>query len=110
MNYQEVFQLKTMADTLREVEQIENKFPVTPELLASLVQYFKENFEFMTQIYASKQMKLDMFQELMLQPYSDACCCMGPQGSHPYCNCTMRELRYMYRYDIALVLLEEGLI
>jgi hypothetical protein len=103
MNYQELFQLKTMADTLREVEQIENKYPLTPELLASLVQDFKDDLKFMSP-------SLDKFQVLMQRPAIHPCGCMGPQDGQPYCGCEMRELRYTYRYDIALVLLEEGLI
>lgn len=104
--YSEFFKLKTMADTLREVELKENEHPLTDELLEALVKYYKRSVIFKQNI-GYPQEKIDSYEYLLSAPFIDACGCRGPQGDDPYCGCTMRELQYLYRYDIALVLLEE---
>lgn len=104
--YQELFKLKSMADALREVEEKENKYPLTDELLKALIRYYKNSFAF-----KQKQSdNVDSFQLLFQRPYLSACGCTGPRDGDPLCGCIMDELRYLYRYDIALALSEEELL
>ena len=104
--YSEFFNLKTMADALRKVELKENKYPLTDELLEALVKYYKRSV-IIKQNIGYPQEKIDSYEYLLSAPFIDACGCRGPQGDDLHCGCTMSELQYLYRYDIALVLLEE---
>ncbi len=107
--YQELFKLKSMADALREVEEKENKHPLTDELLKALIRYYKNSFAFEQKHGDNVQEKIDSFESLFQRPYSSACGCIGPRDGDPLCGCVMDELRYLYRYDIALALSEEEL-
>ncbi len=104
--YQELFKLKSMSDILREVELKQNKYPLTDELLKALVAYYKRSVIF-KQNTGYPQEKIDSYELLFERSYVAFCGCTGPESGDPYCGCIMDELRYLYRYDIALVLLED---
>lgn len=87
---------------LREMEE-RNLEPLTEELLGHLVRNVISSAIYRA---VSEESPNALIGEWLFdKPYSSACGCMGPQDGNPFCGCTMSFLRYEYRYEIALELI-----
>lgn len=89
-------ELKALTDTIRLMEGLKVE-PLTPELLTALVKRFENGI-----IHWPNSNPDQLFE----QPFSGACGCLGPHDGEPFCGCTMQQLQYQYRYDIALALVD----
>lgn len=94
----ELFKLKDASDLIRSSENSVH-CELTPELLKYLIVRFKSSVEWSF----NSKLKFDWFRE----PYTGACGCTGARDGEPYCNCMMIRLCYVYRFDVALAILEE---
>jgi hypothetical protein len=91
---EELYALKKSTDILRELEDL-NVQPLTGTLLDYLV--------FRIQAYKKRANGFNTNQ--VFEKHLDSLCgCMGPMNGEPFCNCAMNRLRYEYRYDVAIAL------
>src|SRR5574343_258742 len=91
---EQLSELKSHQDKIRGIEG-NNNYPLTPELLKQLCNRFLQSLQHFPKSVDS------LFEE----PYIGACGCLGPRDGELYCNCTMNNLQFKYRYDIALEIL-----
>ena len=96
----ELNKLKAHTDLSHELEGTKRQ-PLTEDLLNQLV----SRFVFLVQVCPDYE-----DNAIFEQPTMSACGCMGPQDGETFCNCTMVQLRYAYRYDLALKLVELGIV
>lgn len=93
---EELQKLKISTDILRDLEgRCENV--LTDKLLDQLVK-------------RSSKIYKDEPNRLFEPTDCSLCGCMGPQNGEIYCPCRMSNLRYEYRYDIALKLVELNIV
>jgi len=97
---EELIKLQGTIALLRSMEDDDND-PVDPDLLPFLVGYVAEDMRYR----GYKEPDL-----LFEQPFTSACGCMGPQDGYPLCNCAMRRKVHYYRYEIAIKLVELGIV
>ena len=95
----ELIKLKNAAELIRASENSIH-CELANELLNHLIARFKSGVEWSIK----SKLKFDWFSE----PYTDACGCTGPRNGEPFCNCTMVRLCYIYRFDVALAILEKS--
>lgn len=105
-NKQQLVELKSLCDSVRAIEG-GNTHPLTDELLQQLVARFWSNKKFVdSMVGKTKQQIPTVDDQLFSEHHYNACGCMGPRGGEMFCNCVMSHLRYEYRYDIALSVLD----
>jgi hypothetical protein len=106
-NVQQLKELKQMTDNLREMEGTKVE-ELTPELLKQLVALFWSNKKYAESLIAHSTQSISTVDEQLFgENFSGACGCLGPQDGELYCGCAMERLRYQYRYDIALVIMDQ---
>lgn len=94
---EQLIDLKETVDKLRIAEE-RNVAPLTDVLLEQLVNRVKKSIKYDIR---------DIDQIIFDKPNFNLCRCLGPRNGELFCNCKMNMLRYEYRYDIALNILEE---
>lgn len=96
-NKEQLLQLKSHVDSLRELESPNTEL-LTNELLQQLINRVTD------EVKCFPNLTLD--EAIFREYHSYACGCLGPRYGELYCNCRMSKLRYEYRYDIALSMLD----
>lgn len=89
----ELLELKTWTDSIAKFEG-GTKIELTDELLQQLK----------ARVYRWPNTDVNA---IFLEPFVSACGCIGPMDGDLYCPCQMTRLRYEYRYDIALSMLDD---
>lgn len=102
--YDQLVQLKEHADSIRQIEQ-KPVHELTQQLYLQLCDRVKSFVKFPALKDWLEEPSETIWDQLFNSPYNGACGCMGPRDGELYCGCTMRNLQYEYRYDIALGLI-----
>ena len=89
----QLLQMKRLSDDLR-ISQGDCGTSLTPVLLEQLVYMVKNYMKWRPDI-----------NYIFEQPAMTPCGCLGPCDGQLYCPCRMEQLRYQYRYYIALEML-----
>lgn len=93
----ELIEFKKMQDAMNG--SLYDTKPVDPDLLVHLVRRVKQR------MFNLPGYTLDNF--LSAEPYVSACGCMGPRGGEPFCNCVMVSYGQVYKFDVAIAILQE---
>lgn len=111
---EQLLDLKKAADTLRKAEK-SNIEPLTEELYQQLkariinsLKLCEQPDTILNNPFIIKYQQDKTIDDILFDPWQpNLCGCLGPIADELYCSCKMNMLKYEYRYDIALKLLEE---
>lgn len=99
---EQLIERKKAADLLNE-----STIELTDELLYQLESRFWSNKKYLDNLQEKTQKVVQNSADYLFEsPCVGACGCLGPQYGELYCSCTMTNLQYRYRYDIALSVLD----